>query len=116
MRLASSEVISGLARIIYPIIVAGMQGIQDIFGIWPSINSMAEALSEKPDTVLRWKLRRRIPEHIWPKLIERSAELNRPVTADDLLVLNAPMGRRGRPPVRKVVRLRKPSGLRAAKP
>jgi hypothetical protein len=75
-----------------------MQGIQDIFGIWPSINSMADALNEKPDTVFRWKHRSRIPEHIWPKLIERSAAINQPVTAEDLLKFNAPMGRRGAPP------------------
>lgn len=74
-----------------------MQGIQDIFGIWPSINSMAEALSEKPDTVSRWKLRGRIPEHIWPKLIERSAGLTTPITAETLLAFNTPMLPRGKP-------------------
>jgi hypothetical protein len=81
-----------------------MQDIQDIFGIWPSINSMAEALNEKPDTVSRWRLRGRIPEDVWAKLIERTAALDRPITAEDLLAVNAPMRKRGRPS--KVVRLK----------
>lgn len=75
-----------------------MQGLQDIFGRWPSISALAEDINENYDTVLRWRIRGRIPEDAWPKLIERSAANNDPVTAEDLLAFNAPIKKRGRPP------------------
>lgn len=93
----SPELLSRIARIIYPRYKTGVQDIHDIFAIWPSISAMAEDLNEKHDTVFRWKLRRRIPEHVWPSVIEKAAKRERLVTAAQLLALNGPMGRRGRP-------------------
>jgi hypothetical protein len=87
---------------IYPTYKRAMQDIQDIFAIWPSINDMAAALDEKPDTVLRWKYRGRIPESAWSNLIAKAAQRERLITAGELLALNAPMQRRGRPPKQAV--------------
>jgi hypothetical protein len=75
-----------------------MQSIQDIFGIWPSVEAMANAINEKPDTVLRWTYRGRIPEDAWSAVIEAASLKRRKVTAQQLLELNAPIKRRGRRP------------------
>jgi hypothetical protein len=91
-------VISAVARIIYPVYNSLMQSIQDIFDIWPSVEAMANAINEKPDTVLRWLYRGRIPEDAWPKVIEAASGKRRKVTAQQLLDANAPIKRRGRPP------------------
>lgn len=73
-----------------------MQHLQDIFSIWPSVSSMADDLNEKYDTVLKWKVRGRIPEHAWPHIIEKAAKREHLVTAAQLLQFNAPMPSRGR--------------------
>ncbi len=77
------------------------QSIHDIFAIWGSVSTMANDLGEKRDTVFRWKLRERIPEDAWGKIIERAAMRERLVTASDLLKVNKPMKKRGRPVIRK---------------
>jgi hypothetical protein len=74
-----------------------MQVIGDIFAIWPSLREMAEDLGQLEDTVYRWKQRGRIPEDIWPAVIEKAASRERLVTASQIMKLNAPIGRRGRP-------------------
>jgi hypothetical protein len=74
-----------------------MQELDDIFRIWPSIKDMADDINQLPDTVSRWKLRRRIPEDAWPKIIERAAAREQLVTASQIMKLNAPILRRGRP-------------------
>lgn len=80
-----------------------MQAIEDIFGIWDSIEAMAIDINQLPDTVYRWKVRGRIPEDMWPGIIEKAALRERLVTAQQLMVLNAPIKKRGRhrgrPPV-----------------
>jgi hypothetical protein len=94
-----------------------MQAIHDIFALWPSISAMANDLNENSDTVLRWKYRGRIPEPAWPKVIERSAALGQPVTAEFLLAVNTPMKQRGwlahKKQRAKVVRLKARSRARA---
>lgn len=74
--------------------------ISDIFGLWPSIREMASELAEKPDTVGRWRKRRRIPESAWPAVIAKgqARTSTHKISADVLLRLNAPAKRRGRPP------------------
>lgn len=62
---------------------------------------MAAALNEKPDTVLRWRIRRRIPE---PQIVRVAELLERKgvkVSALDLLRLNTPMEKRGWPAGKK---------------
>lgn len=88
----------GLHGLFIPAITTGMQALQDIFALWPSIREMADALNEKSDTVLRWRIRGRIPEDAWPKLIEEATSRHIQITANDLLTLNRPMKRRGNPP------------------
>lgn len=90
--------LSTVARICYPIYKRSMQSIHDIFAIWPSIEDMAKAINEKPDTVLRWTYRERIPEDAWSAVIEAASLKRRKVTAQLLLDLNAPIKRRGRAP------------------
>lgn len=87
-----------------PAITGCMQALQDIFALWPSIREMADALNEKSDTVLRWRIRGRIPEDAWPRLIEQAAFRDITVTANDLMTLNAPMKKRGRPTLRRTKR------------
>ena len=74
-----------------------MQGIQDIFGIWPSITVMALELDQLPDTVYRWKARGRIPENVWPAVIEKAAKRETLVTASQLMQFNGEIKTRGRP-------------------
>jgi len=61
------------------------------------MRELAEDIGEKHDTVLRWRLRRRIPSEKWALLIERAAARDRVITADLLMTLSAPPKRRGRP-------------------
>ena len=74
-----------------------MQVIHDIFAIWPSLRHMAEDLNQLEDTVYRWHKRGRIPEDVWPEVIAKAAKHEKLVTAQMLMSLNAPIGRRGRP-------------------
>lgn len=74
-----------------------MQAIEDIFGIWPSLRQMAEDLGQLEDTVYRWKQRGRIPEDVWPTIIEKAAVREKLVTASQIMKCNAPILRRGRP-------------------
>ena len=73
-----------------------MQEIGDIFEIWESITEMADDINQLPDTVYRWKVRGRIPEDMWPRVIGAAAMRKKTVTAQMLLRLNAPIKRRGR--------------------
>lgn len=74
-----------------------MQAIHDIFEIWPSLGQMATEIGELEDTVYRWRKRGRIPEEAWPRVIEKAAKHEKLVTAQQLMSLNGPVGRRGRP-------------------
>jgi hypothetical protein len=74
-----------------------MQEFEDIFAIWDSIRDMADDINQLPDTVFRWKLRGRIPEDAWPKIIERAAAREKLITASQIMKLNAVIKRRGRP-------------------
>lgn len=74
-----------------------MQAIEDIFAIWPSLGEMAEDLGQLEDTVYRWKQRGRIPEDVWPSIIEKAAAREKLVTASQIMRFNAPIQKRGRP-------------------
>lgn len=74
-----------------------MQELCDIFAIWPSIKQMAEDLGQLEDTVYRWKKRGRIPEDMWPALIEKAAGHEQLVTAQQLMKFNTAPKKRGRP-------------------
>lgn len=78
-----------------------MQAVQDIFQIWPSVRCMAEGIGREYDTVLRWRLRERIPEDSWDDVIRAAAEKGVQLTADQLLAVNAPMKQRVRPRLRR---------------
>ncbi len=88
-----------------------MQATRDIFGIWPDINSMADEIGEKPDTVYRWDRKRRIPEPSWQAVIEGAKKRSVDLTASDILAFNAPMKQRGRPAHK--IRRRRKAELRA---
>jgi hypothetical protein len=64
-----------------------MQELRDIFGIWKSLQAMADELNE-------WRTRGRIPSHAWPKIIEKAARHEKLVTAQQLLDLNMPRRKR----------------------
>ena len=70
-----------------------MQAQRDIFEIWGGYPTLAVELDEKPDTVYRWRKRRRIPEWVWPDLIESAASRGVELTADELLRFNHSQGR-----------------------
>lgn len=78
-----------------------MQAVQDIFQIWPSVRQMAEGIGREYDTVLRWRIRGRIPEDSWDDVIRAAAAADVQITADQLLAINAPMKQRGRPRLKR---------------
>lgn len=80
--------------------------MRDIFGIWANIGQMADSLSKKYDTVLAWRIRGRIPEDAWEEVIAAAAQRGTTLTAAQLLELNAPMKKRGKPPQKPVKRRR----------
>jgi hypothetical protein len=82
-----------------------MQVCRDIFGIWgtnPTEASqvLAEELEEKPDTVYRWNLRRRIPERKWDGVIRSASSRGVDLTPDELFRFN----RSAPPPVKPAKR------------
>ena len=81
-----------------------MQAVQDIFRIWPSVRQMADGIGREYDTVLRWRLRGRIPEDSWGEVIRAAAEAGVELTAENLLVVNAPLKERGRPRTKRRAR------------
>lgn len=83
-----------------------MQEIGDIFGTWPSIGDMATDLRRKYDTVLAWRIRKRIPEDAWTDVIVAAAKRGRELTVGDILVCNAQIKKRGRA-AHKVKRIRR---------
>ena len=88
---------SGIDRITYPYYKGVMQAIQDIFGIWPTPTDMARAIGAKPDTVLKWSRKGRIPEDSWQSVIDAAMVRGRALTAADILAANTPPKLRGRP-------------------
>ena len=70
-----------------------MQACRDIFEIWganqtEAIQTIADELEEKPDTVYRWKKRFRIPERKWDGLIKSAASRGVTLTPDELFRFN----------------------------
>lgn len=70
-----------------------MQAVRDIFEIWgapaaDAIQTIADELDEKPDTVYRWRQRRRIPELKWDGLIKSAASRGVDLTPDELFRFN----------------------------
>jgi uncharacterized protein YjcR len=74
-----------------------MQGLSDIFSLWPTNKSMAEAVGVKPDTVRKWKKYRRIPSDSWSAVVAAVNASGGEVSLAQLLTFNAPMKPRGRP-------------------
>jgi hypothetical protein len=77
-----------------------MQAICDLFRAFgppkKNVTVMAQAVGEKRDTVYRWLRSGRIPETSWPDVIEAAASKGIEVSADSLLRMNKPAGKRGR--------------------
>lgn len=74
-----------------------MRTLKEVFDIWSSVRELADDLGIEYDTVLRWRLRGRIPEDSWDAVIHKAARRGILVTVNDLLSLNKPIGLRGRP-------------------
>lgn len=74
-----------------------MQEIGDIFGVWSSVGAMATDLRRKYDAVLAWRIRGRIPEDAWEDVIAAAARRGAHISLAQILELNAPMKKRGRP-------------------
>lgn len=73
-----------------------MQALHDIFAIWPSVADMARSIRRKPDTVLKWRKNKRIPEDSWQAVIDGAFVRGHVLTAADLLAANRPFRLRGR--------------------
>lgn len=72
-----------------------MQEIRDITTkVWPSTRAMASDIGEDYETVRKWFQRGRIPSHVWPTIIKKSANSASPITANALLKLNRPRKKR----------------------
>ena len=66
-----------------------MQDLRDIFTkVWPNSRVMADEIGLPHDTVRRWMSRCRIPERVWPVIIEKAARREHFITATQLLNLN----------------------------
>lgn len=72
-----------------------MQGIRDItLRVWPTVRAMAADIGEDYETARKWLLRGRLPERVWPALIQKSAHTPHPLTADMLMRANLPRKKR----------------------
>jgi|GEM_PF-4655105 len=78
-----------------------IDSIESLFSLWSSLSELAEAIQAKPDTVRKWRKHQRIPQDSWLAVIKAARRRGVRLTADDLLALSAPMGRRGRPAHRR---------------
>jgi hypothetical protein len=67
-----------------------VQALDDIFELFSGPTGLASEIGEKADTVLRWKLRQRIPDHAWTPVINAVKRRGRDLTVDQLLALNTP--------------------------
>lgn len=68
-----------------------MQELRDIFTkVWPNARVMAAAIGQPYERVRRWRSRGRIPQEVWPVIIEKAALREHFITAGDLLKLNKP--------------------------
>lgn len=75
-----------------------MQGLRDIFALWPTNKAMGEAVGVNADTVRKWKKFKRIPSDSWQAVITAvSVVAAQDITIEQLLAFNAPMKPRGRP-------------------
>lgn len=72
-----------------------MQAIRDITKeIWPNARALSKDIGEDYETVRKWFQRKRIPQDAWPAIIRKSADLGKPLTAEQLLTLNKPRKKR----------------------
>jgi hypothetical protein len=84
-----------------------MQGIRDIFTLWPTNKDFGLDIGAKADTVRKWKKAGRIPQAFWQPVIEAVALHGHTITAADLLAFSAPMKQRGKPAHKPQPRQRK---------
>ncbi len=88
-----------------------MQVIGDLFRIFGpprhAVTELAQAVGEKRDTVYRWLRSGRIPETSWPAVITATGRQGVQISADTLLAINKPAGKRGRPSKKKKIAVRK---------
>jgi hypothetical protein len=82
-----------------------MQGLRDIFALWPTTKSMAEAVGVEYDRVRKWKKFRRIPSDSWEAVSAAASSVGCSVSLEQLLAFNAPMKRRGRPKRKRRARI-----------
>lgn len=78
-----------------------MQAVQDIFKKLGGVEPIAIGLGENADTVLRWRLRGRIPEDKIVGIVGLLKDKGEDVDATDILSLNRPMLKRGWPAGKK---------------
>jgi hypothetical protein len=90
-----------------------MQGLRDIFSLWPTTKSMAEDIGAKPDRVRKWKKFSRIPSDSWEAVVSAVNRRGGAVTLAQLLTFNAPMKPRGRPSRKRKVRAKNGGEARA---
>lgn len=77
--------------------MAKIQTVQDIFDLWSTISEMATAISERADTVRKWKKFSRIPQGAWRSVIDAALLKGVMLTVDDIMKINTPMKPQGRP-------------------
>ena len=90
-----------------------MQACRDIFALWPTTKDMAADLGMKPDRVRKWKKFKRIPGDSVQAVVKAVRQRGVEVTTDQILELNAPMRKRGRPSRRRRARSKQTQEARA---
>jgi hypothetical protein len=72
-----------------------MNSNQEILGAWPSLNSVAGDLGQRPGTVRMWKARDVIPPEFWEDLVAASIRRGIAGVTLELLARLAARNRRG---------------------
>jgi hypothetical protein len=67
-----------------------VQALGDIFELFDGPTGLASEIGEKADTVLRWKIRSRIPDHAWGSVIRAVERRGKQLSLSQLLAMNKP--------------------------
>jgi hypothetical protein len=65
-----------------------MKTIQDVFGLWRPLSSLARELDELPDTVKHWKHRGKIPPRCWARVCKAAKAKGTTLTVHRLMELH----------------------------
>lgn len=89
-----------------------MQALGDIFALWPSVKAMAFDVGVQPDTARKWKRFSRIPSDSIVAVARAVQAKGANLSPEQILSLNSPMRKRGRPMRKRRIRAKSQSEAR----